>query len=166
MGLLDIFGKKKEGISIDEIRKKVSSLKEPAKIEYLEGILKEGNMKQYTKGLVHGDLGDIYKKKYDWPNVIEHYEKCIKILKSSKEYKRQTKILKSEGYKQDTIDSVVKSILAFGGIGLIFSLFSKPSVISAQNIQLAPPFPNYMVYVFLAMLIGGIGYFLIKKIKK
>jgi len=71
--------------------------------------------------------------------------------------------LKKHGYD---LDNVITSILAFGGLGLIFSFFSKPNVISAQNVQLAPPFPNYMVYIFAAMLIGGIGYFLVKKFKK
>jgi hypothetical protein len=68
--------------------------------------------------------------------------------------------------KTDTIDDVVKSILAFGGIGILFSLISKPTVISAQNVQLAPPFPNLMIYFFIAMLIGGTSYFLVKKFKK
>ena len=99
-------------------------------------------------------------KSGDYSKAVELASK-IGASKEAVKYAR-TGIDKSK----NTLENVVTSILAFGGIGLLFSFFSKPNVISAQNVQLAPPFPNYMVYIFAVMLIGGIGYFLVKKFKK
>lgn len=105
--------------------------------------------------------GDAFANTCWTGNAIYFYEKAG--MKKEDAQERVQKINeKSNAHK--TIDSIVTSILAFGGIGLLFSLFSQPGVITLE--QAAPPFPNYMPYIFLAMLIGGTAYFLIKKFKK
>jgi len=94
-----------------------------------------------------------------------YYGNAAKYYKKVGMNKKANEMLKKEKASK-TLDSVVTSILAFGGLGLIFSFFSKPDIISPSNVQLAPPFPNYMIYIFAVMLIGGIGYFVAKHFLK
>lgn len=139
----------------------------------MENKAKENYIKTARRQEARGDndwAGENYEKAGMINEAREAYLKGAKDAEARKNpkwanelYKKAENLGKSQS---KTLDSIVTSILAFGGIGLIYSFFSKPNVISAQNVQLAPPFPNYMVYVFAAMLIGGIGYFLVKKLKK
>jgi len=100
---------------------------------------------------------------------IKQYAKELSYFNKDIEARLELENKSNSGLKKmlrGGLENIATAILSFGGLGLIFSIFSKPSIISAQNVQLAPPFPNYMAYIFLVMLIGGASYFLIKKFKK
>ena len=68
--------------------------------------------------------------------------------------------------KGKNLEAVVASFTALSGIGFLYSLFSKPKVIAPGDIQLAPPLPNYTIYIFAILFLLGIGYFILKKLKK
>jgi len=117
-----------------------------------------------------GEKLEIYGVSEKSPYALKDAYKVYELtgqLEEAKRVKRELSTLPKK-IANKSLESVVTSILAFGGIGLLFSSLSKPQVISTMplNAQLAPPFPNYAIYVFLAMFIGGIGYFLFKKLKK
>jgi tetratricopeptide (TPR) repeat protein len=128
----------------------------------------------------YNQTGEMYEFAGIKEKAIEFYKKTAEAYKNgqleannpdrkAKSYFEKAKNLEEElkkGGKSKTIDNIITSILAFGGLGLIFTFFSKPRVISAQNVQLAPPFPNYLIYVFLAMLLVGGIYFIAKRFMK
>ena len=148
---------------------KSGSFKEPineedrkASLERADNLAKKKN---YGKAGLYALYGEEPKKALDYAKKIvekggtrEAREIVLNLFAYNK-LKEGWEISKGAN---KTIDDVVISILAFGGIGLLFSIFSKPYAISPENVQLAPPFPNYLIYVFLAMLIGGAGYFIAK----
>jgi len=130
----------------------------------------------YEKARENFNAARMYAESYKKSGDVNAYKKAIKYAKNadkeglihSAEEIYSKLGLRPESKASKNIGSIVTSILAFGGLGLIFSLFSKTKVISmtSQTAQLAPPFPNYMIYVFSAMLICGAGYFIVSYIKK
>jgi len=163
-------------MTTEEIRKKLSKFKNfEEQLEYLDKIIKHGALKIKTWNSLYQNLGEIYEQHNEYTKAGEAYERAkmkdkakYAYLKAVEEGFGKTKQAAKNNLLEKVryIDSVATSILAFGGIGTLFTFFSKSDVISAQNVQLAPPFPNYLIYIFLAMFIGGIAYFLAKKIKK
>jgi hypothetical protein len=128
-----------------------------------------------------GFRGQQYEQEHNYEKALEAYKmadkrqdavRVARLLRAEKEKYRLKAAQKAEieeklgeeGYKslRKALDNLVKAIMAIGGIGFIFSLFAKPYVISAENVQLAPPLPNYMVYIFGILLIIGAVYFMIK----
>lgn len=145
---------------------------------------KETSFHVYSGGIVDslnyefGSLARIKPWKREGIKIARGYEESLAAIKKAhkKDYpalKREIfytkeigkylgKAIKEERTEKG-IEGIIGGITAIGGIGFLYTLFSKPTI-TAQNVQLAPPFPNFMMYIFLAMLIGGAAYFLAKKL--
>jgi len=98
-----------------------------------------------------------YKKGRDYDNARRMIKKI-----------RAEEAMGQENYRglQALLYDGAKALMVLSGIGLVFSLFSKPQVISAENVQLAPPLPNYMIYVLAGLLIASAAYLFIKQNRK
>ena len=69
--------------------------------------------------------------------------------------------------KSKYLDNIVAVIMTLSGIGVLYSLFSKEAVMASTGAQLlAPPFPNYLIYIFPLIVIAGGIYFLWKRAKR
>jgi len=159
-----------------------------------EKLLKPGTRKElyaaateiYEKENMPDEAAEMYqksgmKKEEAYLNVAKDFEKEAKNPKSlfvaadayskAHEYEKAVELFKKVGFNVDAkklqaLDSAFAATAVFGGFGIIFSLFSRPKVITAQNIQLAPPLPNFMIYIFILFLLAGGSYFLMKYIRK
>jgi tetratricopeptide (TPR) repeat protein len=112
-------------------------------------------------------LGDIYNLKqsakcYENAHLKKDVKRVNKIIKEVNEIKRELKPV-YDVEKRMEVGAVAASVL--GSVGMFYFLFSKPQGISPQALQLAPPSPNYAMYIVSALFILGIGYFAVKKIK-
>jgi hypothetical protein len=141
---------------------------------------KNGNV--YAKGIVAG-VAERYLKQHTYDDALTLYQaagivskaKIIRLAKKASQGKKpyegyENKILfenlKKEMGKLEskTIDNVVTSVMTASGIGILYMLFSKSAAVPTE--MLAPPFPNYLVYVLpLITIFGGI-YFLWKRAKR
>ena len=105
------------------------------------------------------------------------YKKAKIAYETAGKYKDAKRVEKKERFAEEItpehyqgIEQVLyfsaKVIMILSSFGLIFSLFSKPAVLSAQEIQLAPPLPNYMIFVLLGLLVISAVYLFIMKNRK
>jgi len=77
--------------------------------------------------------------------------------------KKEKIVLLEKEKAAKTLDTIIKSIMAISGIFFLFSLLATPKVIGPTNVQLAPPLPNFMIYVFGMLLIIGVIYFVVTR---
>lgn len=65
-----------------------------------------------------------------------------------------------------TIDNAVSAMMLLSGMGVLYMLFAKQEMMATQGQLLAPPFPNYLIYILpLILIVGGI-YFLWKRARR
>ena len=121
------------------------------------GDLKKLDAGEYSAGKAESLFSDYYDK-------LGNVQKMIRNLASEKK-----EAVREYSTLENVVNGVVGSILVIGGIGVFSSLFARSKVINEavqSTQQLAPPMPDYLPFVFLAMYIGGLVYFLAKKFKK
>jgi hypothetical protein len=88
------------------------------------------------------------------------------LMWGEKNRKRPLMELRAKERSSQTIDSLVATVMLLSGTGILYMLFSKQEAIVSQYALLAPPFPNYLIYILpLVVIVGGI-YFLWKKARK
>jgi len=117
-----------------------------------------------------GFMAQKYENEHNYKKASLAYELAGKPKDAERAAKKleAAEALGAENYAslEKVLYSVAKAVMVVSSIGLVFSFFAKPKVISVQEIQLAPPMPNYMIYVLLALLIASAVYLFIKKNKK
>jgi len=120
------------------------------------------------------EAGLIYANLYDKYGTEEAYSKALKCAeRADKEglIHSAEKIYSIIGLRPQTkgkyIDNVVTSLIALGGIGLFFTLFPASKLAAIQTgQQLAPPLQDYTIYIFLALLLGGLIYLAVRKFRR
>ena len=146
-------------MSITAIKRKISNKSIDERIEYIEDKIQRirlmkpetrvNLLKVYTKDLQKSYISKAkeYEQKGDTSNAEAYYSKAG--------------LNKGNGY-----DRVAEVLSVIAGLGLIFSFYATPKVISAQDIQLAPPLPNFAIYIFLAVLLASGVYLVAKSLKR
>ena len=121
---------------------------------------------------------DVMAKKGNYREAVSFLTDCMRelnaaeyVLGGSKEISSKIADLNSKLEKQEkskkTIDKIVTSLIALGGIGTFFTLFPASKLASVRiGQQLAPPIQDFTIYVFLALMLGGLGYLAVRKIRR
>lgn len=154
-----------EGLNEKKADRKEEKLREKAAHAYMKA------------GEAYEKNGDDFNAKLAYENA--HWQGCKEAyVKAGDMYKRlgRTSLAKemydkanfkpAETKSSKTIDNVVMTLMLFSGMGILYQVFSREAVMASTNQLMAPPFPNYLIYVLPLIVITGGIYFLWRKAKR
>jgi len=151
--------------SIKMVSKELNVKPQDLYMEYGKFTEKKG--KRIEAGLIYANLYDKYGTK-------EAYAKALKVAEWADEeglihsaQQIYAKVGLRPPIKEKYIDGILHSVIALGAIGAFFTLFPASKLTAIQTgQQLAPPLHDFTIYIFLALLLGGLGYLAVRKFRR